>query len=256
VNELPDTDLLQVGKVKRNRRYPLIGLPAQLAYEGNRQYLSRQYTDAVLASGGIPTIIPLLEDSDPIGELVGLLDGIILTGSASDVDPARYGARREERCGTVHPLRDQTDSLLLERARKRRTPLLAICYGIQSLNVFMGGTLIQDIPSAVHSSVQHGKPSQTGQPAHEIQILPGSLLEEAVGVLRMQVNSTHHQAINRVGSGLKAIAHAPDGIIEAVAGTDTDQWILGVQWHPEKCYADDRCSRIIFDLFISQCRAA
>jgi putative glutamine amidotransferase len=242
--------------VTRDRRYPLIGLPAQLDSEGSRQYLSSQYTDAVLASGGIPAIIPLLEDSDPIVELVELLDGIILTGSASDVDPARYGARREERCGTVHPLRDQTDSLLLAQACRRRTPLLAICYGIQSLNVFMGGTLIQDIPSAVHFSVQHRKPSRTGKPAHEIEILSGSLLEEAMGVLRMQVNSSHHQAISRVGSGLKAIAHAPDGIIEAVAGTDTDQWILGVQWHPEKCYADDRFSRIIFDLFISRCRAS
>lgn len=244
----------RIGKVTLHNRRPLIGLPAQLEPENNRYSLSRQYTDAILAAGGIPVIIPLMEDANPIGGLVARLDGILLPGSGSDVDPARYGARKEERCGTIQPLRDRTDFFLLELACRRGMPVLAICYGIQSLNVFMGGTLIQDIPSAILSRIKHRNPSRTGHPSHEIEIEAGSVLEELSGTSTVMVNSTHHQAIDRVGSGLKAIARAPDRIIEAVMGPNACPWILGVQWHPEKCYSYDQFSQNIFDMFVAQCR--
>jgi putative glutamine amidotransferase len=238
-----------------DRRHPLIGLAAQIDPAKNRQYLSRDYTEAVLGSGGIPIIIPLISDPATIKEMAEYLDGILLTGSAGDVDPRHYGSARHDRCGPIHPLRDQTDMLLVEFSRRNKTPLLAICYGVQSLNVSMGGTLIQDIPSEVGSSVQHNRPSQSGEPSHEIEIEGGSSLEIAAGAARIRVNSTHHQGVKHLGQGLKPIACAQDGIVEAVVGTDEGLWILGVQWHPEKCYANDRFSRKIFDLFISECRA-
>jgi putative glutamine amidotransferase len=129
--------------------------------------------------------------------------------------------------------------------------VLAICFGIQSLNVFMGGTLIQDIPSRVQSGILHSQPD-AGY-AHAVDIEAGSLLEQLAGSQTAMVNSTHHQALERVGEGLDVIARAPDGIVEAVSGAGGEQWVLGVQWHPEKSYDYDEFSRKIFGAFLAQC---
>jgi putative glutamine amidotransferase len=182
------------------------------------------------------------------------VDGILLTGSDSDIDPSHYGAEREPNCGSVQPLRDAIDFALLETARERRTPVLATCFGIQSLNVFMGGTLIQDIPSRIPTVIKHNYPGPATDFAHTIQIARGSMLETLAGSLEPWVNSTHHQAVDRVGGGLEVVARAPDGIIEALAGTADDHWILGVQWHPEKSFAHDTFSQNIFATFIDHCR--
>ncbi len=234
---------------------PCIGMPAQMDPGGDRQYLSRQYTDAVAAAGGVPLILPLLPMADSFRTMAENLDGILLTGSNSDVDPALYNAERIEACGPAQPLRDQMDFLLLEIAFKRRIPILAICYGIQSLNVFFKGSLIQDIPTLIDSPICHRNPKSRNSPRHEIEISAGSILEAIAGGLKASVNSIHHQALDRPGHGLEVIARAPDGIIESVSYTDSNHWILGVQWHPEKSFASDDFSRRLFDDFLAHCRA-
>jgi putative glutamine amidotransferase len=219
------------------------------------QYLSRQYADAVCAAGGTPVILPLLDDPRAIRHLVENLDGILLTGSSSDVDPQRYGELRQPGCGPVQPLRDETDFMLLEVALERKKPILAICFGMQSLNVFMGGTLIQDIPSAKpETAIRHMDPESEGRPSHDVVILPGSILATLAPEEQPRVNSTHHQALDRLGSGLEVIARAPDGIVESVRGTAGDGFILGVQWHPEKSFGYDALSKNIFELFLQRCR--
>jgi putative glutamine amidotransferase len=230
-------------------------MPAQLDPGNNRQFLSRQYCDAVAAAGGLPLILPLLEPASSLASVAEKLDGVLLTGSNSDLDPALYGEVRQPACGPAHPLRDQTDFFLLEAAFSCRRPVFAICYGMQSLNVFCGGSLIQDIPASPGAQVRHACPESGGNPCHKIHIFAGSTLEQIAGSCEIGVNSTHHQAINRPGQGLTAIAHADDGVIEAVIHTDPGQWILGVQWHPEKSFDRDRFSRRLFELFVACCRA-
>jgi putative glutamine amidotransferase len=234
---------------------PWIGMPSQMDPGGERQYLNRQYADAVAAAGGIPIILPLLETHESLSALTDNLDGILLTGSNSDIEPAHYQENRLECCGSSQPLRDKMDFFLLNIALRRKIPVLAICFGIQSLNVFFGGTLIQDSPAAVDTPIKHRSLESDGGQMHEIEIVAGSVLEEMAGGLKATVNSTHHQAINLPGQGLQVIAHAYDGIIESVAKSNHRPWMLGVQWHPEKNWDRDKISRNIFDAFLAQCRA-
>jgi putative glutamine amidotransferase len=234
---------------------PWIGMPAQMDPGGDREYLSRQYPDAIEAAGGMPMILPLAASAASVLPLAERLDGILLTGSNSDLDPARYGAVRLEACGPAQPLRDPMDFFLLETALRRRIPVLAICFGIQSLNVFLGGTLIQDIPTLVGGPIRHDVPETNGNPCHTIRISAGSILEEIAASREIGVNSTHHQAIERPGKDLSVIARAPDGVIESVIHRDPAQYILGVQWHPEKSFGFDMFSRRLFEGFIARCRA-
>jgi putative glutamine amidotransferase len=234
---------------------PIIGMPAQMDSDSDRQYLSRFYSDAVASSGGIPIIIPLLAGPQSYQSIVDDLDGILLPGSASDLDPSLYGASRSSACGPTHPLRDQMDFFLLETAVKHRIPVLGICYGIQSLNVFFGGSLIQDIPMCIDTAIPHDCAEPKGVPCHKIEISAGSVLEQLAGGLDAMVNSTHHQAIERPGQDLEVIALAPDGVVESVVYTGPDQWILGVQWHPERSFSCDGFSRKVFEYFLARCRA-
>ncbi len=233
---------------------PIIGMPAAMEPGRSRQYLARHYADAVAAAGGIPVILPLLQTPDRFHRLLEKLDGVLLPGSATDVDPACYGAERETVCGPVQPLRDATDFYLLDHALEHRKPVLAICFGMQALNTFMGGTLIQDIPSRLSSAINHSGAGKESAGRHDAAIVRGSILDGLTQGLPVQVNSTHHQAIDRLGDDLEIIARAPDGIIEAITYTRSHPWILGVQWHPEKDYAADDFSLSIFRLFLGQCR--
>jgi putative glutamine amidotransferase len=234
---------------------PVVGMPAQMDPDGEVQYLSRNYPDAIAEAGGVPLILPLLSTVESARSSADTLDGILLTGSHSDLDPSLYGAVRSEMCGRTQPLRDQMDFLLLELAFKRRIPVLAICFGIQSLNVYCGGSLIQDIPAFVNNSIRHSNPESKDAPSHRIHIQSGSVLEEIAGGTEIVVNSTHHQAIEHSGNNLEIIARAPDGVIEAVTGTSRNHWILGVQWHPEKSFSEDDFSRRLFEFFLARCRA-
>jgi putative glutamine amidotransferase len=234
---------------------PFIGMPAQMDPDGDVQYLSRHYSDAIAEAGGVPIILPLLATTESARSTAEKLDGILLTGSNSDLDPSLYGALRSDKCGRTQPLRDQMDFFLLEIALRRRIPILAICYGIQSLNVFYGGSLIQDIAASVDSPLRHNNPGSKNPASHKICIHSGSILEKIAGGTEIMVNSTHHQAIERSGKNLEVLARAPDGVIESISGTSQNHWILGVQWHPEKSFCNDGFSRRLFEFFLDRCRA-
>jgi putative glutamine amidotransferase len=241
--------------MSQEKTVPWIGMPMQMDPGGGKQYLNRQYLDAIAASGGMPLMIPLLETAPSVGPLAERADGILLTGSNSDLDPSLYGAERSSACGPTQPLRDKIDFYLLETAMKCGIPILAICYGVQSLNVFFGGSLIQDIPVSPDASVRHQNPETRGRPSHRIRIAAGSILEPLAGGGSAMVNSTHHQAVDRPGRGLQPIAHAPDGVVESVFCENRNSWILGVQWHPESSFESDDFSRKIFECFLARCRA-
>jgi putative glutamine amidotransferase len=231
---------------------PIIGIPCRLNPAKSRYELRETYADAAYAAGGAPLLIPLIPEPDYIGSILDRIDGLCLSGAGNDIDPLKYGREPRPGLGPVIPRRDATDFLLLAGAEARRMPVLAICFGIQSLNVYRGGTLIQDIPSDAPGSLKHMQEGEYERNSHSVSLSEGSLLAELAGQAAVQVNSYHHQAIDSVGEGLEAIAWAPDSIVEAVINTRPGQFALGIQWHPEVTWKTDNLSRAIFTHFVSQ----
>jgi putative glutamine amidotransferase len=229
---------------------PFIGITMRHELETERFYLARHYGEAVAAAGGVPVHIPLIPDSGLIKSLVERLDGVLLPGSASDVDPLRYGREPHQKLGPVHPLKDETDLLVLKEVEERRLPLLAICFGMQVWNVYRGGSLIQDIASEVPKAHKHEQGAPRDRPSHHINIRPESLLGSLAGGVCVLVNSHHHQALEQIGENLQASAWGTDGLVEAVEDTREGRWALGVQWHPEIGWEKDRLSTNIFRAFL------
>jgi len=224
--------------------------------ETDRFYLARYYSEAVEAAGGVPVHLSLIPRVEYVASVMGRLDGVLLPGSASDVDPLRFGQEPHPRLGQVHPLRDETDSLVLAEVEARRLPLFAICYGMQIWNVERGGTLIQDITSQWPEAVKHEQGAPRGRRSHSLRLLEGSLLAElAGGGAAAQVNSHHHQAIERLGASMRATAWSPDGLVEGVEDIRGDRWAVGVQWHPEIDWQGDGFSTRLFGSFVEAARA-
>ncbi len=238
-------------------RRPRIGITMRLEIGTNRFYLGRDYCEAVEACGGVPVHIGLIPKAAYIAEAVAGLDGVLLPGSNTDTDPAYYGQEPHPKLGTVIPVKDQTDSLVLEEVEKRGLPLLGICFGMQILNVSRGGSLIQDIGSQTDNAVKHDQGMPYDRNSHSIEIDQESLLAGlalSVGnAMTVRVNSSHHQALNRVGENLKATAWTSDGVIECVEDTRPDRYVLGVQWHPELTFGRDNLSQAIFRSFVERC---
>jgi putative glutamine amidotransferase len=228
---------------------PLIGITTRLSAE-ETFYLRRYYAEAVEGAGGAPVYIPLIPDRAYLSALCERLDGLVLSGSNSDLDPVYYGEEPHQKLGAVLPDRDETDLILLEVAEQRALPVLGICFGMQSLNVARGGSLIQDLASQTPEALKHEQGQIVNRPSHHIRIEPRSLLAELAGSEKARVNSSHHQAINKVGRDLQVIARAPDGVIEAIIDTRSDRFALGVQWHPEVGWEKDKFSQAIFKNFI------
>lgn len=226
----------------------------RLELETDRFYLSRHYSEAVEAAGGVPVHISLIPRPDYILAAMADLDGVLLPGSDSDIDPARYGAEPHPSLGSVHPIKDETDLLVLEEIEKRGLPLFAICFGLQALNVARGGTLIQDISSQFVGAIKHQQGAPRDRPSHAVELRNPSLLSRLAGKERALVNSHHHQALERVGRDLTATAWTSDGLIEAVEDSRRDRFVIGVQWHPELGWKDDRLSQALFDSFIAACQ--
>lgn len=184
-----------------------------------------------------PVVVPpLLRDDTAADALTGCA-GLILTGG-EDVDPALYGAAPHPAAGCPNPERDRTEVALLRVARERRMPVLAICRGIQLVNVALGGTLVQDLPTERPSGVAHDQSADPRHRTHRVSVAPGSRLADALGATMLDVNSYHHQAVDRLADGLVVSATAPDGVVEGMESTDPDWWMLGVQWHPEDLTTD------------------
>jgi len=221
------------------RNAPRIGIPWRTAKEEaeNNRYRYADYLRAIQEAGGQAVEISLALPQTKLEELMETLDAVLLPGSSADVDPGRYGAARHARCAAPDPDRERTDFALLDHAFAAAKPVLAICYGTQLLNVYLGGTLIQDIASELGTRIRHDKKglrAGAADPRHAAHIEPGSRLAELAGGVAAEVNSSHHQAILSAGNDLRVIARAPDGVVEAVEWTGDANWIVGVQWHPER----------------------
>jgi putative glutamine amidotransferase len=233
---------------------PRIGLTMRLELETQRFYLGRDYSEAVAGYGGLPAHISLIPDADYISGVLSDLDGILLPGCNSDVDPLRYGQDPMPQLGTVIPEKDETDLMVLREAERLKMPVFGICYGLQIMNVFYGGTLYQDVYTQIKDCLKHEQGLPTGRNSHSIEIEPGSLMNKLAGQDHAKVNTSHHQAVDRLGRHLNATAWSPDGIIEAVEGTKEDHFVLGIQWHPELSWKTNPLSGKIFDTFVGKAR--
>ncbi len=236
---------------------PLIGMPCRMDVGADRFYLRKHYSEAIYHSGGTPVLLPLIAEKRYAQELLGGLDGILLSGSNSDVDPHRYGQQPHPKIGSIVARRDETDLFLLEEIFRTRKPLLGICFGVQILNVYLGGTLWQDVESQVKQPVKHEQNALEDYRSHTIRIKPKTLLHRLARQTETRVNSFHHQAIRKVAAPLLAIAESRDGIVEAVElrKPERGHFVLGVQWHPEIGWETDELSQRIFASFVEAARA-
>ena len=233
---------------------PRIAIP--MPHSLNPEYAGRaipQYERAVVLAGGVPVRIPLDRSAAEVVKMIEGCDGVLLPGSSADVDPARFKAAPSPKTAAADPRRDAVDDLLLADAYKLRKPVLGICYGLQSLNVFRAGSLIQHIPDFLPAETRAKVNHEAGKSvavAHAVEIDPGSKLARIVGAearTPVPVNSSHHQSADAVGNGLRIVARCTDdGIIEALEGTAPDHFVLAVQWHPERSVDEDAASRAIF----------
>jgi putative glutamine amidotransferase len=228
-----------------------------------------QYERAVELAGGAAVRVRLDHAPAEIRKAIDGCDGVLLPGSKADIDPAKFHAERSMHTAAADPQRDVVDDLLLEAAYRLRKPVLGICYGLQSLNVYCTGSLIQHIPDFLPDETRVKVNHEAGRKvavAHEVEIKSGSRLAEIVNAaaggprsnaerpIVVPVNSSHHQSAESIGDGLRIVARCPDdGIIEALEGTAADHFVLAVQWHPERS-VEDAASRAIFRAFIEAAR--
>jgi putative glutamine amidotransferase len=243
---------------------PRIAIP--IPTSNNLEYNGRswpQYALAVERSGGEPVEIPLKASPAEIANLINTCQAVLLPGSPADVNPQKYGQEPVPECAPTDNARENVDELLIQDAHNLYKPIFAICFGVQFLNVWRGGTLVQDLaPMPVNHPAGKGVAI-----AHVAAIAPDSLLgtllspEEAPeedGFLRLPINSSHHQAIGIPGDGLRVSARCPqDGVIEGVEGGQSAEgthFVLGIQWHPERSYDISPASRALFDRFIAEAR--
>ena len=197
------------------------------------------YIEAVTAAGGVPTLIPLGLDENALRTLLGQLDGLVLTGGG-DIAGEHYHSEHPDFIFDVDPDRDRVELFLAREAVARNVPLLAICRGHQILNVALGGTLYEDVMEWMPGAIKHDffNTFPRNHQAHVVTIEPGSKLAETLGRDEACVNSLHHQGVHDLAPGLTAVAHAPDGLIEAVEAAD-HPYAIGVQWHPENLIDDE-----------------
>ena len=219
-------------------------------WEGaDRMRLSANYFRSSEGAGLVPLVVPPLTDPARAADIMAAAGGLLLTGG-EDVDPSLYGAPRHPSVRETNLQRDHTELALLACARERRLPVLAICRGLQLLNVALGGTLVQDLPSQRPSAVEHDRSDDRMSRTHGVTIVAGSRLGGAASATAMAVNSGHHQAVDRLAPALRVTATAADGVIEAVEVDDPDWWVVAVQWHPEDLTTDSRAwDRGIFRAF-------
>lgn len=241
---------------------PVIGIPTQtLEAEAGRLpacwIMSQRYVQVLRSVGAVPWLIPLLpDDPDTLREIFDRIDGLFLTGGV-DVDPPNYGEPRHNFCGLSDPPRDQVELMFIRWALATHKPILAVCRGVQIINVALGGTLYQDVATQVQPSMKHDYFPTKENPhcrhyiAHGIEVAPNTRLSKILGGSRAAVNSMHHQAIKTVAPGLVVNSYAPDGVIEGLEGTN-GQFMIGVQWHPEELTESDPGMKRLFTSFISE----
>jgi putative glutamine amidotransferase len=238
---------------------PRVGVPWRTTEEesaGKRDRIEN-YLRAVREAGGEPVVVSLRLPQSQLQQLAASLDAVVLTGSPADIEPQRFGGVPHPAANPPDPDRERTDEALLEDALAKDKPVLAICYGAQLLNVHFGGNLVQDIPSEIRTTIDHDQDEDGTDARHGVRIEGGRLAEIADGLGGKdapQINSSHHQAIREPGRGLRITAHAPDGVVEAIEWAAGKNWVLGVQWHPERMRGD-ALADALFRRLVSEARA-
>jgi putative glutamine amidotransferase len=235
---------------------PLIGITTSVTVDKTpeRAYVNGAYIRAVQAAGGIPVLLTPHFTSEVQVALWPRLDGLVLTGGG-DIEPSRFGEVGHPTVDEVSPARDDLELGLTRRAVAEDVPLFAICRGIQVLNVALGGTLVQDIPSEWPNALTHAQSAPRHEATHAVKIMgEGTHLGRVLGALEVEVNSLHHQAIKQLGDGLREVAWAPDGIVEGVEMPGEGRFVVGVQWHPEELVTHDQAARNLFDALVDAAR--
>lgn len=241
---------------------PVIGITSQMR-DVTTSYgaqpattVTLSYTNAVTAAGGIPVVFPIL-DPGAIPALMSRMDGVVLTGGG-DVEPAVYNGEGHEAVYGVDPARDRSELAIARYAAEHRIPTLAICRGIQVLNVALGGTLVADIPTQVEGGFEHfvsgnGAAMQAHQ---DVRLAAGCRLAGLFGTTSLKVNSLHHQAVLEPAPGLRPVAWSDDGVVEAVEAEDASWPLLAVQWHPENLVTTEPAARTLFSELVAAAAAA
>ena len=239
-------------------RPPLIGVTTSITVgkHPERAYVNSAYLAAIQTAGGLPLPIPPQLDARARDEILAILDGYLLTGGG-DLDPTTFNEPPHPTLFEVVPARDRLEIALVGFALKTRKPLLAVCRGIQVLNVALGGSLFQDVSSDPGTDIQHQQDKDDkprDEPTHPVKVVAGSRLAQVLGTTDLRVNSMHHQAVKAVGRGLVPVAFAPDTIIEGVELEEPERFVLGVQWHPEELTGRDPSARRLFSALVAACR--
>lgn len=242
---------------------PRIAIPIANSDPKYAEKVMPQYKRSVEECGGEAVEIPISASPAEIAQMLKSCDAVLLPGSPADVDPQKYGtAARDPRTKAMDVARDDADELLIQDAHNMRKPILGVCYGMQSLNVWRTGTLKQHLQTCVHHTRPEGAPPSM-YVMHPVVVEAGTRLahivaptiHQAHGSPKINVNSSHHQAVALPGDGLLISAVCPeDGTIEAVEGTSSDHFVIGVQWHPERSFDDDEYSKAIFRAFVEAAR--
>jgi len=239
---------------------PRVGIPWRTSEEeaqGNRPKIAN-YEEAVRKAGADPVLIPLSDKTEQ-ARLIPVMDAFVLPGSPADVEPAEYGEVNHGKSAPADLARERADRAILAHALAEKKPVLAICYGCQLLNVYLGGTLIQDVRSELGTTTPHRKkdvtPEPPNDPVHGAKFAAGSRLAEIAGASKAEINSSHHQAIAKPGKNLRVTAHSSDGVVEGVEWTGDGNWVTGVQWHPERMFGDAFSERL-FREFVAAARGA
>jgi len=228
---------------------PVIGITTDIKTDEIKEesfVIETTYARAIAEAGGISIFFPSLSESGPLlRDAVSKIDGLLLPGGR-DMDPKFYNEEPHPKLRPMRLERTESEMIILDEALKRDVPILGICGGMQFINVFFGGSLYQDIPSLISNALVHEKGS-----VHEIQVEEGTLLQKITKEKSFSIKSYHHQSVKTLGIGLRICARCPDGVIEAIEGTDS-RFILGIQWHPER--EESEISKRIFRAFIDACR--
>ncbi len=230
---------------------PVIAVTPLVDMRRNSYWMLPGYLKGLEAVGGAPVVLPLTQNAQVLEPVLAHCAGLLLTGG-QDVNPAAYGRERLAACGEVSLERDGQEAWLLDRALERELPVLGICRGHQFLNAHLGGSLYQDLPTQRPCPVCHSQKPPYDQPVHTVCVKDGSLLASMTGAGELRVNSFHHQAVERLAPALEVDAVSEDGLVEAVH-LPGKPFVLGVQWHPEFCYASSPAALAVLDGFVRAC---
>ena len=210
------------------------------------------YVKAIENAGGTPFVLPITNEKENILKLLKTCDGLLMTGGG-DIDPKYYGEELHPNAEEPCPVRDEFDFFCFRTAFALKKPIFAICRGVQVVNVALGGTLYQDLPSELESSILHRQTQAKFEPSHSVSVMADSPLYALICKQEMVANSFHHQAIKRLADGLEVSAFASDGVIEAVSSKGK-RYLRGYQWHPERLCGIDEDNKKLFEEFIKACK--